>query len=347
VEDALGKAVPVVISFMAALLGVTGISKKIREIIEKVQAPISKAIDWLINKAFNLVKAAGKLLGFGKDKKEDRKADEQNPEKQKKIEAGIKELREEESRQVKDGKLSFVAAKQLASLIKSKHSVFQHFEAFESDKHIKYRYTASPPIVIEGPEELAKYDVNESDIEAPETVPGEKEWDMSIFANITDSTGKHRLLWVAIEIPMDPELKIPKQPPAPSMVIEGRVPIDGERKQLRLNGGSITEYALKLIIARYQAKFGNLDEIHGSLADDNKSLYQIAYATLRSKGVDEDTAKKQAILMTPFGKYRAKLKYDKFDITLGNFEWAIIPKLDSDRKKRFFVPTKIHVIARR
>jgi len=70
VENALAKAIPVVIGFMASLLGVTGISTKIREVIAKVQAPIGKAIDWLIGKAYNLVKGAGKLLGFGKDKKD-------------------------------------------------------------------------------------------------------------------------------------------------------------------------------------------------------------------------------------------------------------------------------------
>ncbi len=68
VEDALSKAIPVVISFLAALLGVTGISKKIQDIIKKVQAPVGKAIDWLINKAYSLVKKAGKLLGIGKGK---------------------------------------------------------------------------------------------------------------------------------------------------------------------------------------------------------------------------------------------------------------------------------------
>jgi hypothetical protein len=66
VENALSKAVPVVISFLAALLGVGGISEKIRSIITKIQEPIGKAIDWVIGKAYNLVKAAGKLLGFGK-----------------------------------------------------------------------------------------------------------------------------------------------------------------------------------------------------------------------------------------------------------------------------------------
>jgi hypothetical protein len=68
VENALSKAIPVAIAFLAALLGVTGITDKIRSIIAKVQAPVSKAIDWVIDKAYNLVKAAGKLLGFGKGK---------------------------------------------------------------------------------------------------------------------------------------------------------------------------------------------------------------------------------------------------------------------------------------
>ncbi len=77
VENALSKAVPVVISFLAALLGVTGITGKIRSIIEKVQAPVSKAIDWVINKAYNLVKAAGKLLGFGKKKDKQREKTDQ------------------------------------------------------------------------------------------------------------------------------------------------------------------------------------------------------------------------------------------------------------------------------
>jgi len=68
VENALAKALPVAISFLASLLGLGGISEKIKAIIAKIQAPINAAIDWVINKAVALVKAAGKLLGFGKEK---------------------------------------------------------------------------------------------------------------------------------------------------------------------------------------------------------------------------------------------------------------------------------------
>jgi hypothetical protein len=75
VENALARAIPVVIGFLASLLGLGGISEKIRSVIEKIQAPINKAIDWVINKAVQLVKAAGKLLGLGGGK-EGEKTDE-------------------------------------------------------------------------------------------------------------------------------------------------------------------------------------------------------------------------------------------------------------------------------
>ena len=69
VENALAKAIPVAIAFLASLLGLGGISEKIRTIIEKVRAPVNRAIDWVINKAVQLVKAAGKLFGVGDEKK--------------------------------------------------------------------------------------------------------------------------------------------------------------------------------------------------------------------------------------------------------------------------------------
>src|SRR6185503_14440180 len=63
VENALAKGIPVAIGFLASLLGLGDISGTIRKTIEKAQAPINKAIDWVINKAVTLVKAAGKLIG--------------------------------------------------------------------------------------------------------------------------------------------------------------------------------------------------------------------------------------------------------------------------------------------
>jgi hypothetical protein len=79
VEKALGKAVPVVIGFLASLLGLGGIGEKIRGIIQKVQAPVTKAVDWVINKAASMVKSAGKLIGVGKGTEKAEAKDEAVP----------------------------------------------------------------------------------------------------------------------------------------------------------------------------------------------------------------------------------------------------------------------------
>jgi hypothetical protein len=82
IENALGTSLPVVISFMASLLGLGGISEKIEGIIKTVRQPIDKAIDWLIAQAVKFAKKIGGKLGFGKDKKgnKDGKPDERTKE---------------------------------------------------------------------------------------------------------------------------------------------------------------------------------------------------------------------------------------------------------------------------
>ncbi len=65
IESSLSKALPLMISFLASLLGLGGISEKIRSVIEKVQAPITKAIDFVIG---GVLKGAKKLGGWVKGK---------------------------------------------------------------------------------------------------------------------------------------------------------------------------------------------------------------------------------------------------------------------------------------
>src|SRR5207244_6822679 len=51
IEGALSNAVPLVISFLASLLGLGGISEKIKEILTAVQKPVGKAVDFVVNGA--------------------------------------------------------------------------------------------------------------------------------------------------------------------------------------------------------------------------------------------------------------------------------------------------------
>jgi hypothetical protein len=65
IETALAKALPVLISFLAALVGVTGLTGKIQKIIKKVRKKIDKAINKIILKAKKTFK---KLVKKGKIK---------------------------------------------------------------------------------------------------------------------------------------------------------------------------------------------------------------------------------------------------------------------------------------
>jgi len=60
IEGALAKALPLAISFLASLLGLGGISEKIRSVIDKVRSPINKAIDVVVGGA---VKTFKKIAG--------------------------------------------------------------------------------------------------------------------------------------------------------------------------------------------------------------------------------------------------------------------------------------------
>jgi hypothetical protein len=62
VESSLAKILPLAISFLASLLGVGGIAEKIKEIVEKIRAPISKLITAIVGP---LVRPLKKLYDKG------------------------------------------------------------------------------------------------------------------------------------------------------------------------------------------------------------------------------------------------------------------------------------------
>ncbi|HET6954571.1 MAG TPA: hypothetical protein VFI47_29675, partial [Acidimicrobiales bacterium] len=56
IENTLAKILPLLIGFLASLLGLGGIGEKIKEILQKVQKPVSKAVDFVINGALKLAR---------------------------------------------------------------------------------------------------------------------------------------------------------------------------------------------------------------------------------------------------------------------------------------------------
>lgn len=86
VENALARIIPIAIGFLASLLGLSGLSEKVQKIIHKIQAPVNKAIDWVLDKAI----ALAKKLGLDKIVK--------------KVKSGVKKAKDYGKKKVKDAK---------------------------------------------------------------------------------------------------------------------------------------------------------------------------------------------------------------------------------------------------
>ena len=184
VENALAKAIPVAIGFLASLLGLGDPSAPVKNTMAKAQSPVNSAMDWVIHQAVKLVKAAGKFIGglFGKkdkDKKEDKSAD---PEKAAKIEAGLVAINREEQGLLKDGHISREHADTVATKVKGQHPVFKSLRVKDGVETWNYIYEASPE----------------------EEVTGEKkdEEDGVIFADVKDSKPPGRSRVGAIDVPL-------------------------------------------------------------------------------------------------------------------------------------------------
>lgn len=72
IENALAKSVPVLIGFLAALLGVGGIADKVKKFFTALSKPVMKAVDWVVGKIVGLGKKIwAKIKGkFGKKDKD-------------------------------------------------------------------------------------------------------------------------------------------------------------------------------------------------------------------------------------------------------------------------------------
>lgn len=146
IEKALVKAIPILIGFLAALVGVTGLTSKVQKIIKKVRKRIDKAIRKIIKKAkraFGKGKKGKKVSN--KDLKDDDKKSAAEKEHDEKVAVGLKFLKKEEARidKNKNKKLNEEEAKQVAENTKKKHSVFKSIVPKKKGDRWIYHWRAS------------------------------------------------------------------------------------------------------------------------------------------------------------------------------------------------------------
>jgi hypothetical protein len=134
IEDALAKAIPVVIGFLASLLGLGNLSQKIKGIIEKVQAPINKAIDWVLGKAKAAVKKLAGMFKRDKNAKDQMKFTDNDRKK------ALTAVETEEKKYVKDSSVSQADAKKVALSVKQKHPVVESLTVIDGKDSWDYQY---------------------------------------------------------------------------------------------------------------------------------------------------------------------------------------------------------------
>ncbi|MCB0484187.1 MAG: AHH domain-containing protein, partial [Flavobacteriales bacterium] len=137
-QDALAKALPVAIGFLANQVGLGKIGKKIGEIIGKVRGLIDGALNWLVEKGKALI---GQV--FGKGGKETESENAQDPEKEAKIQQGLADIDEEEQKYLTGGKISYEDAQKVAKTVKQRHPVFKSIEVIDGGDKWNYHYKGS------------------------------------------------------------------------------------------------------------------------------------------------------------------------------------------------------------
>lgn len=138
IESALAKAIPVAIGFFSRLIGLGGITGKIRAIIMKVKKPVDKALDKVIGGVANKVKKLFK----GKDDKKDAGAKgDPSKSKQAQKQAGFDAIRAEQKKYLnKKGQITLEEAKKVVASAKKKHPVFTSITVMEKQGRYDYHY---------------------------------------------------------------------------------------------------------------------------------------------------------------------------------------------------------------
>jgi hypothetical protein len=156
VEGALTRSIPVAIGFLASLLGLGGLSGRIKSIIESVRKPVDGAIDWVIGKAVLLAKAAGKfahgLLGKDQAQHAQRKPKHAHPDPAKaaQVEEGLRALFEAEQASMVEGRLSRDGAEIAAARVHAEYPVFKELTVVDGGETWNYRYVVNPGNVAPG-----------------------------------------------------------------------------------------------------------------------------------------------------------------------------------------------------
>jgi len=158
-EQSLGRAMPIVIGFLANQVGLRGLGRRVGEMIATIQEQVDRALDWLIDRAVSAGRAVlNAVTGGGQPEEAQSREEQYGPEKAAQIEDGLSAVSTEENNLAVNGKISREQADQVAVRIRQNHPVFTSFVVVDGGDSWNYEYAASPAQQLDTPTEKAEGD---------------------------------------------------------------------------------------------------------------------------------------------------------------------------------------------
>jgi hypothetical protein len=259
------------------------ISGTIKATIEKAQAPVNAAIDWVILQAVKVVKAAGKLIKglVSKPKPEEKTPHEDDPAKAAKIEAGLVALDAADAQYVKDGGIERADAEKVAATVKKEHPVFESITVVDGGESWDYEYVASPRKSYKGAHKgsgilkIASVKVDDRDLERVEKARRESglSYQAAVMATVVAGRGPGRLGRVGQSLEDFAEVPIATTLPGahrPSSQSEARLNVD---KGMRTRIGDdkvevVPEARMEVLKPRGGGEVSRVAAVEATLVED-------------------------------------------------------------------------------
>lgn len=346
IEAALASSVPLLIGFLAALLGIGGLANKVKSVFQSVSRPVTRAIDKIVNFIVKKGKALWNKLK-GKDKKPGDKAtdvrnaegnkDRTHSEKEAAVHAAIQDVEilmdgPNNSKSDIREKLPEIKAKRKVSQLRLLDTDGGRFQAFAK---------INPEEKSKESEPRDEVPVTLREMHSTEPTINARTWDVNLEARLKEGT----IMWGTAAANLDPYGK--PEPKGPSMAIyKHGLQLNSRTVSLKTVGFSLTSAALQLVNAAFRKTYGeDPQSLSGSLADKNLLNFQREWHKARladPKGKWKDWGK-VAIGEVSFGDWRIKIGYSDFEVTMGE---QVTVDLGQDLGIKN-VPGSVDVIARK
>ncbi|MFF9540150.1 hypothetical protein ACF1BU_29015 [Streptomyces sp. NPDC014724] len=316
VEAALAASVPLLIGFLASLLGIGGLANKVKSVFHAVARPVNRAIDKIVTFIAKKGRALWEKLKSKKSDHNTKTGTDASPhstyvEKQAAVHAAIQDV--EALMDGPNNSRSQIQKKLPA--IKSNRKVTSLY-LFDSGVG-KFRAHAkiNPDEKSKESKDREEVPVQRSEMHATEPNINGQTWDVSLEARLKEGT----IMWGTASANLDPYGK--PGPKGPSMAIyKHEHALNSRTVSLKTIGFSLTEVALELVNAAFRKSYGSDPQaLSGSLADRNLFNFQREWhaarlANPKGKWTDWGAA---AIKKVSFGEWRVRLGYSEFEVIMG------------------------------